>query len=39
MSELLVIAVGERQRHRDTTGLYMSDREHHQLHNDRDREP
>ena len=32
------VAVGERHRHRDATGLYMSDRQHHQLHNDRVRD-
>jgi hypothetical protein len=31
------VAVGEQHRHRDTTGLYMSDRDHHQIKNDHDR--
>ncbi len=31
------LAVGEPHRHRGTTGIYMSDRDHHQIKNDHDR--
>ena len=36
VADVRIGGVGERHRHRDHAGLYMTDRGHHHYHHDRD---